>query len=263
MAELRSVRPAFFAIVSVVALLIASAAAAQELKLQITPTGPAPRDGHYLAGDDIDFLVDRAGNHVRLRYTDRDEVFYLTSEPGTTGTRILKNDTGDVVMTVAGWGGVTLYPRQRPKGLPAERIGDAPALEPRTIAPRELKLLAARLSARLAQRHNLAIGFSANWDLLAREAHVRTLAVDSMRNATYALEDLSARTELRSAISRRINAVRVTIGTGKGATMRSENGVQYLVVTFLPQAGPSARPSSLAIARAVRQSLGTALARDE
>jgi hypothetical protein len=258
------VRSALCAFAALLVLAAGSAASAQELKLPITPTGPAPRDGRYMAGDDVAFLVDHAASgQVRFRYADRDEIFYLSSEPGAMGTRILKHDTGDVLMTVAGWGGVTVYTRGQPNGLPAERTGDAPELDPRPVAGADIKLFAARLSQRLAQRHNLAIGFSANWELLAREAPVRALAADSMRNATYALEDLAAMTELRAVIARRINAVRVMIGTGKGAALRNENGVQYLVITFVPQGGPSARPSSIAIARAVRESLRAAFAREE
>jgi hypothetical protein len=133
-------------------------------------------------------------------------------------------------------------------------------MEPKAVSARDTKLFAARLSQRLADRLNLAVGFAANWDLLQREDAVRALAVDSMRNATYALEELVAARGVASSLAARINAIRVTAGPAKATNLSNENGVQFLTVTFAPQGGPSARPSSLAISRKVLESFGAAVA---
>jgi hypothetical protein len=176
------------------------------------------------------------------------------------GGRVLRQDTGEVALTVSSWGGVTLYTRKRPNGIPAERSADTPALDPKPVSGRDTKLFAARLSQRLADRHNLAIGFAANWELLERQDAIRALAVDSMRNAAYALEELAGTRGMRGSLAARINAVRVIMGAAKGTNLRNENGVQFLIVTFAPLGGPSARPSSLSISRTIMERLGAAVA---
>ena len=37
---------------------------------------------------------------------------------------MLKYDTGEVALQVAGWGGLTLYTANEPGGIPAERADD-------------------------------------------------------------------------------------------------------------------------------------------
>jgi hypothetical protein len=244
------------------AAMCASVAFAQDRppRLPITPVGPTPRDGLYMSPDDVEFMVDHGLGGTRLRFVGNDEIFYLSNDPAPMGGRVLRQDTGEVALTVSSWGGVTLYTRQRPSGIPAERTGDPPALEPKPVSGREAKLFAARLSQRLADRHNLAIGFAANWALLERQDAIRALAVDSMRNAAYALEDLAGTRGLRGSLAARINAVRVVMGAAKSTNLRNENGVQFLIVTFAPLSGPSARPSSLAISRTIMERLGAAVA---
>jgi HSP20 family molecular chaperone IbpA len=67
-----------------------------------------------------------------------------------------------------------------------------------------------------------------------------------MRDATYALEQ-SVNTTKRNAISDDLHVVHVVEGKSASASVR--RGV--LTVTINPKAGPAARPSSLAIARAL------------
>jgi hypothetical protein len=61
-------------------------------RLAITPTTQAPDDGHYFAGDGLEFWVDHHGdeNNARLRFVGSEEIFYLTSDPSTLGGRVLK-----------------------------------------------------------------------------------------------------------------------------------------------------------------------------
>jgi hypothetical protein len=242
---------AFGVLLWVLALLMAPVAEAQErARLPITPTGPAPRAGHYMAADDVEFLIDHLGGQPRMRFTHTDEVFYLTSEPAALGGRVLKHDTGEVALQVTGWGGVTLYTRKARAGLPAERIGDGPSLDPKAVPARDTKIFAARLSQRLADRHNLAVGFATDWGLLEREAGLRRIALDSMRNATYALEELASVRTTRANL-RRVHVIRIIAGATSAATLQNE----VLLVSFAAQRGAAARPSSLAIANALQARL--------
>lgn len=216
-------------------------------RLLITPTGPAPENGIYAAGDDIEFLIDHAGSDARLKFSGRDEIFYLTSEPSTLGGRVLKYDTGEVAIAVSGWGGVTIYTESAPNGIPAERTGEAESLELKNVSARDTQIFAAQLSQRLASRDNLAVGFAANWEAISREDGVRALALDAMRNAAYALADLAASRATRGARAAGIHVVRIVAGEAQSISVEGE----AVAVTFNAGGGPSERPSSRAIAEAI------------
>ena len=209
-----------------------------------------PADGSYVTNDVPSFMIDRLDDQVRLRFVGSDEVFYLTSEPASLGGRVLRYDTGDVALTVAGWGGVTLYTGEMPWGIPAEHQASLTApMVPRPLAAKDMKPLADRLSKDVAQHGAFSVGFSADWDALEKQAEpTRALAVDSMRNAAYALEQMANETE-RPAIAKGLHMVRVGPAAQPGVAVQRDS----LVVSYSPQGGPSARPSSLAIAHALEE----------
>ena len=204
-----------------------------------------PRDGTYLA-DRTEFVLDHVGDQVRLRFTGSDEVFYLTTEAAPLGVRVLKYDTGAEALRVAGWGGVTLYTPDQPSGIPAEYTDVVHNVDPLPVTAKDAKLFAAGLARELSARTDFAVGFAADWDELSRSGTARLLACDAMRDATYALEQ-SVNTTKRNAISDDLHVVHVVEGKSASASVR--RGV--LTVTIDPKAGPAARPSSLAIARAL------------
>src|SRR5262245_5984771 len=103
-----------------IALPSLGAEQAPAVKLLLPPLAPAPSDGRYLADDQLRFMIDTSDDQIRLRFMDSDEIFYLTSEPAPLGGRVLKYDTGEVALQVAGWGGVTLYTDTERGGIPAE-----------------------------------------------------------------------------------------------------------------------------------------------
>ena len=96
--------------------------------------------------------------------------------------------------------------------------------------------------------HDFGVGFAADWDELAQGDGVRALAVDAMRNAAYALERLAGGPE-RDAIAEQFHLVRVAAAAEPGAKM--QDGV--LVISYAPEGGPSARPSSRAIGRVLAE----------
>ena len=219
------------------------------VRLLLPPLAPAPLGGRYMADDQLRFMIDLQDDQIRLRFLDNDEVFYLTSEPAALGGRVLKYDTGEVALQVAGWGGITLYTENDPGGIPAERADDdAAGFEPKLVAAKDVKGFALKLAQDLAVAHDFGVGFAADWDELAQGDGVRALAVDAMRNAAYALGRLASSPE-RRAIADRFHMVRVTSAAEPG--VRMDAGV--LVISYTPEGGPSARPSSRAVGRVLSE----------
>lgn len=222
---------------------------APSVRLLLPPLAPAPANGRYLADDQLRFMIDVEDDQIRLRFIDSDEIFYLTSEPAPLGGRVLKYDTGEVALQVAGWGGLTLYTESDRGGVPAERADDeADGFEPAPVAAKDVKGFALKLAQDLAITHDFGVGFAADWDELAQGDGVRALAVDAMRNAALALGRLAAMPE-REALADRFHVVRVMAASEPGARM--QDGV--LVISYTPEGGPSARPSSRAISRVLAE----------
>lgn len=218
-------------------------------RLPITPTVPAPQDGHYFAGDEIEFWVDHKGvtGNARLRFVGDDEIFYLTTDPATLGGRVLKYDSGDIALAVSSWGGVTLYTRETPNGIPAQRIGEAPDLDPTPLPARELEALALEATQALEGRAGLDVDFIANWESVTRSNRVRNLTIESMRNASNALAELANKAETRSAHVEDIRLVRIVVSDE--SAIRIEN--QALIILFDANGEPWERPSSRAIVEAI------------
>jgi hypothetical protein len=209
---------------------------------------PLPRDGTYVVADDsLIFMVDRRGDSVRLRFGGGDEVFYLSSEAAPMGGRVLKYDTGAVALKVAGWGGVTLYTAAAKGGIPAGYSDMVQSVDLPPISEKDMRPFAAKLAQELSAREDFALGFAADWDVIGKSEVLRALVCDAMRNATYALESV-AKTPKRMLLFDRIHIVRVVPGAKAGVVV--QKGI--LLITIAPDVGLSARPSSLAIARALQ-----------
>ncbi len=240
--------PAFFGSALLCAAVVGPQAHAQpeqpDSGAPLINASPIPRDGTYLAGDHVSFVLDHFGDQVRLRFSRSDEVFYLAAEAAPLGARVLKYDTGTAALRVTGWGGVTLYTPDDPAGIPAEYSDVVRNVDPPPVPPKDVKQFAVGLARQVAAHTDLSVGFAADWDDLARSDAIRGLVCDAIRNASYALEE-AATGPKRNIISDRLHVVQVIEGNEVKATIH--RGV--LTVTINPKSGPSARPSSLAIAR--------------
>src|SRR5215471_17100064 len=111
-------------------------------RLPFVQTAPILPDGLYTANDQLLLYIDHSQGQVRLKFDDNDEVFYLTNEPGALGGRVLRYDTGEVALQVAGWGGVTLYTDEFKGGVPLDLSDVTDDLTPEAMAPDEVKKLA-------------------------------------------------------------------------------------------------------------------------
>ncbi len=223
-------------------------------RLPLLEVQPIPRDGTYAAGDKLEFELDHQGDQVRLRFSGSDEVFYLISEAAPLGDRVLKYDTGDPALRVTGWGGVTLYTPDAKTGVPAEYSDVIGNLNPPPVAARDVKRFAAGLAKEVDTHADIAVGFAADWDELSRSEPVRILACDAMRNASYALEQ-QATGAGRNSLSEAVHVVHILEGNSASAVVH--RGI--LTVTIVPKLGPSARPSSLTISRALEAAFSSAV----
>ena len=214
-------------------------------KLLFSPSPTLPTDGAYLAGDQI-FMVSHLAGQVRLRFAGNDEVFYLTSEPASMGGRVLKYDNGEVALQVAGWGGITLYTEAMKSGVPAERSEETMNFDPKPMAAKDFMPFVAKLAEGLAAHDDLAVGFAADWEVLQKSDKERALACDAMRNAAAGIEWAVKNTK-RGAIADGLHIVKVAPSAKAGVAVKG--GV--LIVSYTTQGGPSARPSSRAVAQAL------------
>lgn len=210
-----------------------------------------PQTGAYLAGDNMKFTLERYHDYERLRFSGNDETYYLTIEPAALGGRVLKYDSGDVALQVAGWGGVTIYTREKPDGIPAERLNDVAAQAETGLAMPDAKTLAQRMSEEIQNRTGLTIGFRANWEALNQSDMTRTLATDAIRNATLAIERVATSRRIGQQLLAEFSVVRIVIAGDSSAAV----GDKLLTIHIAPTRGLAGRPSSLAILKIIRDKL--------
>ena len=216
------------------------------LRLPLTTAPPLLADGVYLAGDRA-FAISHLAGQVRLRFAGSDEVFYLTSEPASMGGRVLRYDSGESALQVAGWGGITLYTEDARMGLPVERSDETMIVDPKPLAAKDFMPFVAKLAEGLASHDDLAVGFTADWDVLQKNDKERALACDAMRNAAAGIERAVKLTK-PGAIAEGLHIVKVAPAQRAGVTVKG--GV--LIVSYTLQGGPASRPSSRVISRALQ-----------
>jgi hypothetical protein len=205
----------------------------------------AIQPGLYSAGDRDSFTLEPYGaNKYLLRFADNPENFVLTMERGSLGAKALKYDTGTTALRVSIWGGMTLYTQDAPQGLPTTFQNDAPAPAPLAISANELTTAFGDEASHLVYVENIALKFSADPAILSADAETRGRAFDALTNAATGIERfIAAQPSGRTALSRRINSVKVAEG---GKPTIAITG-QTLLVSFVPGEGYEGRASSLAI----------------
>jgi hypothetical protein len=201
--------------------------------------------GSYAAGDDVEFSLYSAGSNYLLRLADGPEIFVLYQDRASLGGRVLKFDSGETALRIAGWGGVTVYTHAAPQGLPAERTGTAapPQLLPVSIG--DLQSAATDESQHLFYTRTLDIVFTANWNALAQDPNARIFALEALQNAARGVEHFAEAPAARQALRRRIATVSLAASGRSAITLSGKT----LIVTFDPGRGYAGRASSRAIAR--------------
>lgn len=207
--------------------------------------------GVYVAGDKIGFSLDTLGGEFLLRMDGTPEVFVLYPARASLGGRVLKYDSGETAMLVAGWGGMTLYTDAQPGGLPAVRTGDSVPPQPPSVSLSEMQAAAGDSGQRLGYVRHLNLSFTADWNALASDSSLRAFAYDAMENAARGIDRFASFGPARDALAKRVSVV--SIQTNSRPTI-AFNG-RTLIVTYNAGRGFEGRASSRAIAHALSTSL--------
>ena len=204
-------------------------------------------NGAYMAGDNLKFSLVGDGDNFLLRFDGNPEVFVLYPARVSLGGRVLKYDSGETALQVAGWGGMTLYTDAQPNGLPAVRTGDTIAPTPPNVSLGDMQNAAGDEAEHLAYMRGLRLNFTADWGALAANSVMRAFAFDTLENTVRGLDRFSIDAIGREALAHHLDMVMVATG-GKPMIMLN---ARTLVVTFNPGRGYEGRASSRAIARAL------------
>jgi hypothetical protein len=209
--------------------------------------------GAYLAGDTVAFTLDGANGNFWLRFRGSPEVFVLYADHGSLGGRILRYDSGETALAVAGWGGITLYTDAAPQGLPAVRTGNSSPPQLPQLSVSEMQGTASDEAERLGYVRGLNLQFGADWNALGDNPGLRSAAFVAMENTARGIERATGAGPARAAFTHRFALV--TLQPGYHPTLAASG--HTLIVTFNPGQGFAGCASSRAIARA----LGNLLAR--
>jgi hypothetical protein len=204
----------------------------------------AVQPGLYSAGEKLTFTLAPYGSRYLLRFSGAGETFVLTVERGSLGAKLMKYDTGTTALRISVWGGLTIYTRDTPQGIPTTYQGVAPPLPELAISAGELSTAFNDEARHLSYVRNIALKFSADPAVLAADAEIRGRAFDALTNAATGIEQyLADNPAARSVLARRINSVKVAEG-GKPTIALSG---QTLLVSFVPGEGHEGHASSMAI----------------
>jgi len=238
--------------IAILTLLLSSAlvpARAQDLfggKLSLERLGQI-KPGSYLAGDSLRFTLVKDNDNYLLRFDSSPEVFVLYAGHASLGGRVLKYDSGETVLQVAGWGGMTLYTDSAPTGLPTVRTGEAGMPASQAVSLSDMQSAAQDESQHLAYMRGLRLNVTADWQALANSADARSVAFDTLENAVRGIDRFSYSAGGREALSRRVDTLMIQPSDKPKLALDART----LTVTFNPARGFEGRASSRAIARAL------------
>ena len=207
--------------------------------------------GTYLAGEKAEFELVSAGSNYLLRCEGSPEVFVVTPDNAAMGGRVLRFDSGETALQVAGWGGVTLYTDSNPEGLPAVRTGDVANFAPTAASAGDVQTATQDFTATMERMHRINLGFTVDWSDLPDTTLARARALDAIENIARGINRLGNSAHWRSAFTRRLSEIVLA----KGGTPAVKLSGKILLITFNPDAGYEGRASSRSIASA----LGTLL----
>jgi hypothetical protein len=207
----------------------------------------AVQEGSYAAGDKIHFQLERTGHDFLLRFDTDPETFVLYADRTSMGGRVLRYDSGETAIRVAGWGALTLYTDARPNGLPAVRSGDTPAFAVEPVSVQNVQFVAAQQAARLNKIRHLHIAFVVDWSVLETNSDLCAAASNALENAARGIERFAHDARSRKELTTHVRTVTLATGRRPALTLQDKT----LIVTFNPERGYAGSASSRAIARAL------------
>ena len=179
------------------------------------------------ADSDPPFILDRSTPSVMLlRFEDSQEIWLLTAHPASRGDVIYKNDVGEPMLRATRLGGLTVFTPDRPDGMPAAFVADAP---PMRIAPPPPTASAFVLRVGLASaRASRALARSVPFDFHDLSTDSLPMVVDAANVTAEAVIVLARRADGRRLLGRLLH---VSFTPGRRPSVSMTNGVLQIVVS--------------------------------
>lgn len=220
--------------------------------------GPARADGYVPTIDRYNvegalggFVLDRVSYPARMKFDWSSEIFVLRETPGPRGDTFYKADTGQNILNETSTGGLILYTKRYPRGVPANWIGAGEPLKRPEISQFEAFVHIRRVEKRLSDMLGKPLPIAIDWARARDSLAYRINAADTAQVTGAALIDLAGDQELRKRLRAEVDKVNVIDGDTPGV------GLQNRVLTgrFRLKDGLLGRYSSYRTAAAVQHLL--------
>jgi hypothetical protein len=211
---------------TVLALTLASTTVLAQTSSQPTPDETPPEARRqavptddvavYATLDGRRFVLDRTGKDPKVQFEGSDEVIVLREEPASLGERLLKLSTGEVLLKITNWGGLTLYTPENQQGEPVDRQGEA---QPISLGARPLEDLqreAQSLEASLSAALGVSVPVIVDWGTVPNDDNARATLFEAILHARSALGDFAADDYGRAALSTNLRAVQFMFSSVPG-----------------------------------------------
>ncbi|NWH08701.1 MAG: DUF4908 domain-containing protein [Alphaproteobacteria bacterium] len=213
---------------------------------------PSSRVGRYGTADGKQqFILDRSGEDAKVQFEGSSEVLVLKSQPAPMGERWLKLDTGDVLLRVTTWGGLTLFTPDNRHGIPVDRMGDAPPLSLPVYTLEDLHAHAVTIEAQIGMQLGRFTPLSVDWAALPDTAEARATLHDALDNVGAAIQRFVAEAVEPEDVIDGLRSVAILVGPRPGVAM---DGGRFVVV-IAPEEGLEGRFSSAALAAYLKSEL--------
>ncbi|HYF22478.1 MAG TPA: DUF4908 domain-containing protein [Caulobacteraceae bacterium] len=204
-----------------------------------------PPVARYVSETGANFVFDRSGRAALLKFERSQEIWALHPSPGPNGDVIYKNDLGQPVVRFTRLGGLTVFTRERPTGVPASLAGEAVAFKAPQMSPQALVQTMARSSARASKSAKRLIPFHAP----SVSQGAEFLFADAAMVAAEAVARLAATANGRDLVTA-VKQVRLIPGRKSDARLLKDGTLEVVVA---PQNGLAGRPSSGKLVRTIAQ----------
>jgi hypothetical protein len=195
------------------------------------------------------FILDRSGSETKVQFEGSDEVIVLKEEPASLGERLLKLNTGEVLLKITNWGGLTLYTPENQQGVPVDRQGAAQPISlgdrPTGDLQREAQSLEDSLNATLGASVPVII----DWTSVPDTPDARAALFEAIMHARSALSDYATDEYGRAALAANLKGVEFAFSTAPG----TEFAAGTWIIRVAPDQGLAGRLSAQELRTALNQ----------
>lgn len=208
------------------------------------PSGPPV--ARYVVEGSVSFVLDRSTPLPLIRFEGSNEIWVLYPQPASRGDILYKNEVGEPVLRASGLGGLTVFTASQPQGAEAAVTAREASLRLPPIANKFL--INMHLTAAM-DRALRAVGQGLDFEAPAFDERDASFIIDATNIMAEAFENLAKSEKTRTAL-RRVKVVKLF--AGEASSVRFDGS--QLTITVAPRKNFAGRPSSAAIARAIRSS---------